>query len=65
MTTHGERFQDDLFPENLTNPAAKEILRYRQALRVGYDQVHQSGLLSANHINASSTTACLTPNEYL
>jgi len=25
-------------------------LRYRQALRVGFDQVRQSGLLTANHI---------------
>ncbi|CQR26478.1 conserved hypothetical protein [Thiomonas arsenitoxydans] len=26
------------------------MLRYRQALRVGFDQVNQSGLLTANHI---------------
>lgn len=50
VTTHDELFQDDLFPENLANPAAKEVLRYRQALRVGYEQVRQSGLLTANHI---------------
>jgi Fic family protein len=50
VTTHDELFQDDLFPENLANPAAKEVLRYRQALRVGFDQVRQSGLLTANHI---------------
>lgn len=34
----------------MANPAAKEVLRYRQALRVGFDQVRQSGLLTANHI---------------
>lgn len=50
VTTHDELFQDDLFPENLANPAAKEVLRYRQALRVGFEQVNQSGLLTANHI---------------
>ena len=50
VTTHDELFQDDLFPEKLANPAAKEVLRYRQALRVGFDQVRQSGLLTANHI---------------
>jgi Fic family protein len=50
VTTHDELFKDDLFPENLSNPAAKEVLRYRQALRVGFEQVRQSGLLTANHI---------------
>lgn len=50
ITTHDELFQDDLFPEKLASPAAKEVLRYRQALRVGFDQVRQSGLLTANHI---------------
>ena len=50
VTTHDELFQDDLFPEKLATPAAKEVLRYRQALRVGFDQVRQSGLLTANHI---------------
>jgi Fic family protein len=50
VTTHDELFQDDLFSEQLANPAAKEVLRYRQALRVGFDQVRQSGLLTANHI---------------
>jgi len=37
-------------PQTFTNPAAKEVLRYRQALRIGYDQVKGSGLLTANHI---------------
>lgn len=34
----------------LDNPAAKEVLRYRQALRVGFEAVRQSGLLTANDI---------------
>jgi Fic family protein len=50
VTTHDELFQDDLFPDNRANLVAKEVLRYRQALRVGFDQVNQSGLLTANHI---------------
>ncbi|OIQ74968.1 adenosine monophosphate-protein transferase SoFic [mine drainage metagenome] len=50
VTTHDELFRDDLFPDNRANPVAKEVLRYRQALRVGFDQVNQSGLLTANHI---------------
>ncbi len=50
ITTHDELFKDDVLPEAFSNPAAKEVLRYRQALRVGNEQVKQSGLLTANHI---------------
>ena len=49
-TTHDELFKDDVLPEAFANPAAKEVLRYRQALRVGFEQVRASGLLTANHI---------------
>jgi Fic family protein len=50
MTTHDELFKDDVLPEAFANPAAKEVLRYRQALRVGFNLVRQSGLLTSNHI---------------
>ena len=50
VTTHDELFKDDVLPESFANPAAKEVLRYRQALRVGFEQVRASGLLTANHI---------------
>lgn len=50
VTTHDELFKDDVMPEAFANPAAKEVLRYRQALRVGFEQVRRSGLLTANHI---------------
>ncbi len=50
VTTHDELFKDDVLPEAFANPAAKEVLRYRQALRVGFEQVRASGLLMANHI---------------
>lgn len=50
VTTHDELFKDDVLPDTFTNSAAKEVLRYRQALRVGFAQVRQSGLLTANHI---------------
>jgi hypothetical protein len=39
-------------PDEFANPAAKEVLRYRQALRLGFDLVRSSGLLTANHIIA-------------
>ncbi len=50
ITTHDALFKDDVLPEAFGNPAAKEVLRYRQALRVGFAQVQQSGLITANHI---------------
>lgn len=50
VTTHDELFQDEVLPEALASPAAKEVLRYRQALRVGFDHVRLNGLLTVNHI---------------
>lgn len=50
VTTHDELFKDDVLPGAFANLAAKEVLRYRQALRVGFEQVKRSGLLTANHI---------------
>ncbi len=50
VTTHDELFKDDVLPESFANPAANEVLRYRQALRVGFEQVRGSGLLTCNHI---------------
>lgn len=50
VTTHDELFKDDVLPGVFANSAAKEVLRYRQALRIGFEQIRQSGLLTANHI---------------
>ncbi|HLP42226.1 MAG TPA: Fic family protein [Fibrobacteria bacterium] len=50
VTTHDELYKDDAFPESNANPAAKEVLRYRQALRVGLERVRETGLLTLNHI---------------
>ena len=50
ITTHDELFKDDVHPEAFANPAAKEVLRYRQALRFGFDQVRTTGLLTGNQI---------------
>lgn len=50
VTTHDELFRDAAFPEACTNPAAKEVSHYRQALRTGYNAVRSTGLLTVNHI---------------
>jgi Fic family protein len=50
VTTHDELFREAAFPEEATNAATKEVARYRQALRVGFEAVRDSGLLTNNHI---------------
>lgn len=52
VTTHDELFRDAVLPEALANPAAKEVLRYRQALRLGFESVTQNGLITSNQIVA-------------
>jgi Fic family protein len=39
-------------PDEAPNPAVKEVLRYRQALRLGFELVQQTSLLTNNHIIA-------------
>jgi Fic family protein len=50
VTTHDELFRDDLLPESVDGSAAKEVLRYRQALRIGFKQISETDLLTSNHI---------------
>lgn len=50
VTTHDELFKDDDQPQIPGSAAAKEVLRYRQALRVGFKLVQDSGLLTLNHM---------------
>ncbi|MBF0191493.1 MAG: Fic family protein [Magnetococcales bacterium] len=52
VTTHDELFKDSVLPEELHNLAAKEVMRYRQALGIGFEQVKQTGLLTLNQIRA-------------
>lgn len=50
FTTHDELFRDAASPEAAGNAAAKEVLRYRQALRAGFEMVRSTSLLTNNHI---------------
>jgi Fic family protein len=50
VTTHDELFQNADLIEVATNVATKEVARYRQALRIGFESVRQTGLLTNNHI---------------
>ena len=50
VTTHDEVFRDSLFPNDPGSSAAKEVLRYRQALGVGFEAVRTQRMLTNNHI---------------
>ena len=46
ITTHDELFQEDLSPKSRLKPAAKEVLRYREALWQGFHAIQKDELLT-------------------
>lgn len=53
VTTQDELFQLNAFPEHPSSPAAKEVARYRDALRHGFDEQRRlDGLLTNNMLIA-------------
>jgi Fic family protein len=50
VTSHDELFQGDLLADTQPSASAKEVLHYRQALRIGFEQVRATGLITANHL---------------
>src|SRR5258708_39291130 len=50
VTTHDELFRDAALPDTVGSPAAKEVLRYRQALRVRHDAVSMNRMRTSNYI---------------
>lgn len=50
VTTHDELYRDDDSGEAGASVATKEVLRYRQALRAGFQRVREHGLLTLNTI---------------
>lgn len=48
VTTQDELFQADVFPDDPQSPAAKEVARYRDALRLGYRRLVDTGGLIPN-----------------
>ncbi len=50
VTTHDELFKGDLEPARSPSASTKEVQRYRQALRVGFEIVGQTGLITANSL---------------
>ena len=50
VTTNDELFREAAMPDDASSLATKEVVRYRQALRVGYESVVTSGLLTNQHV---------------
>lgn len=50
ISTFAEVYQSSMFTEQFASPASKEIHRYAQALKTGYQLVKKDGLLSNNFI---------------
>lgn len=50
ITTHDELYKSDALAKQFTSHAAKEVYSYAAALKSGYEQVKQTGLLTNNHI---------------
>ena len=48
VTTQDEPFQADLFPDDPGSPAAKEVALYRDAVRLGFGRLQQTGGLVLN-----------------
>jgi Fic family protein len=48
VTTQDELFQADVFPDHPQSPAAKEVALYRDALRLGYARLSETGGLIPN-----------------
>ena len=51
VTTHDELYQQEALPETIQNGQAKEVHRYRQALRLATEMVRQNGIITVNHIS--------------
>lgn len=50
VTTHDELFKGEVLTEAFANPAAKEVMRYRQALRIGFEEIRKTGQITINNI---------------
>lgn len=50
VTTHDDLFREAVALDADGSPAAKEVARYSVALRVGFEAVRQTGLLTGNRI---------------
>lgn len=50
VTTHDALFKGEALERVYSDPATKEVLRYRQALRTGFEEVRKTGLITNRQI---------------
>lgn len=50
VTTHDELYRSDFGAENFVSTAAKEVYRYADALKLGFDHVRKNGFIHLNLI---------------
>lgn len=50
ITTHDEIYKDNLFENFISNPAAKEVQRYAQAVREGFELMHNKKFIISNNL---------------
>ncbi len=50
ITTHDELYRESLFDDFISNPSAKEVQNYSQALRNGYEKIKTTGIFTNNQI---------------
>ena len=50
ITTHDELYREDDPTPGQVGATAKEVLRYRQALKLGYEKVRTTGLITLNTV---------------
>jgi Fic family protein len=50
ITTHDDLYKAELFSDAITGAATKEVSRYADALRHGFDLVQKHHILTLNHI---------------
>ena len=50
VTTQDELYRAVVSPEEITKPATKEVLQYREALYSGYKMLNEHGLLTTNSL---------------
>ena len=48
VTTQDELFQADVFPDGPRSAAAKEVARYRDAIKLGFERLRPNGLITNN-----------------
>ena len=50
VTTEDELFQADIFPDSSSSPATKEVKRYHETLRYGYDKMLKNESIISNNL---------------